>query len=388
MDLHRRMEDAVADGVFPGGVLRVERPGAEDPVEIAVGRLDRDPDSPAVTGATVYDLASLTKVIATTSLAMRAVATGLDLDAPITAVWEGAPRAGSDSAWLDTVRLRHLLAHSSGLPDWRPYHRMMEEAGVPTGGHAARDFVLERIVAEGPMDPPGTVARYSDVGFLLLGALLEEHFRDLRDAELHGERYGDSSIPLMDLRRAYRLEIAHPFDLGFLDFVPLADGPLVGAAPTEDCSWRGRVIRGEVGDENAWALGGVAPHAGLFGTAAQVARFGVAMLEAHIGRRTDLFGQDLVQRFTTKVDEPAGSSWALGWDTPTPGTSSAGAGVGPRAFGHLGFTGTSLWIDPERGAVVVLLSNRVHPSRDNRKIRDFRPAIHDAVWSLLDATTS
>lgn len=376
-DLERRVRELLAEavraGVFPGAVLRAETEQG-DVLEVPSGQLCREPEAARVTSETRYDLASLTKVIATTALAMRALERGaLDVVAPIAAFLpEGAP------SWTREVAVHHLLSHGSGLAGWEPFHRMLVEHGVPLGGEEARRFVLERVLAGGPLDPPGQASRYSDLGFLLLGHVLERALG-------------------ADLRTLYHREVREPFGLGRLDFRPLgrvspselypesAPDPLI--APTEDCPWRGRVLSGEVHDENAWALGGVAPHAGLFGTATEVARFGAEVLSGWRGRSAVL-GQTVVRRFARRATRPLGTTWALGWDTPSPGESSAGPTISRRAIGALGFTGTSLWIDPGRGAVVVLLTNRVHPSRENEAIRGFRPRIHEAALAWVEAVAS
>jgi serine-type D-Ala-D-Ala carboxypeptidase len=151
------------------------------------------------------------------------------------------------------------------------------------------------------------------------------------------------------------------------------------AAPTEWCEWRGRLVRGEVHDENCAAFGGIAGNAGLFGTAHGMAVFGRAVLDAYLGRNTFL-PQSLLERALLPRE---GSSLRLGWDAKSPNESSAGKRMGPRTFGHLGFTGTSIWCDPDKDIVVVLLTNRVHPSRANERIKGFRPGFHDSVLAVL-----
>jgi CubicO group peptidase (beta-lactamase class C family) len=179
-------------------------------------------------------------------------------------------------------------------------------------------------------------------------------------------------------------EIFLPLRLGGASFYPLGQPRSAGLAfaSTEQCPWRGRIIVGEVHDENAWIMGGVAGHAGLFATARQVWRFAQGLLHGLQGR-TWLVSLPTLQDFTRCQCTPEGSTWALGWDTPTPGRSSAGQFFSPTAIGHLGFTGTSLWIDPEQDVIVVFLTNRVHPSRQRQGIRTFRPLIHDAVMRAL-----
>jgi CubicO group peptidase (beta-lactamase class C family) len=261
------------------------------------------------------------------------------IDSPIRALeprWHGDDRAD--------VTVRHLLDHSSGLPA----HAKLFET---TSGRAA---FLERIVAEPLAYAPGTESRYSDLGFMLLGLLIEA-----------------------------RLEA--PLDALFQTIAEQLDGPMLftppdamrrSIAPTETDPWRGRTLQGEVHDENAAALGGVAGHAGLFGTARAVGSFAQLILQS-LSADTPLARHDTMRAFATRSAVP-GSSRALGWDTMLP-TSSCGTRMSARAIGHTGFTGTSLWIDPENDVYVVLLTNRVHPTRAGEGIQELRRSLHDAV---------
>ena len=349
------LETAVRDGVTPGGVLLVARRGAVV-LERAAGRLTYDEGSPAVTPSTIYDLASLTKIIATTTLMMRRVEAGaLDLDATAASYLpelEGSP--------VGDATLRDLLAHSSGLPCCTELFR---EVGEGLDRDEARARYLEHIAGTELEVGRREQAIYSDLGVLLLGEILER----------------SSGRGLDDLVQA---EVLDP--LGLADSGYLPDESLRGqTAPTEFDSWRGRLPHGEVHDENTLALGGIAPHAGLFGTAGDVAAFGQAMLNGGVYGGQRLAGAETVALFTRRAELVPGSSRALGWDTPSE-PSSAGRYFSSRSFGHTGFTGTSLWIDPELDLIVVLLTNRVHPTRDNIAIRRLRPAIHDAVVLAID----
>ena len=310
--------------------------------QTATGRLTYDAGARECGIETLFDLASLTKVIVTASLAMRAVdmdprwieARVSDLDAR----WRGQDRAG--------VTVRHLLAHSSGLP---PHVRLFESVS----GRAA---YLEHILDQPLAFAPGTEAQYSDLGFMLLGLLLESHLGATLD-ELFGP-------------------IAARIDGPLMFTPPVSVRPMI--APTEHDPWRGRALQGEVHDENAAALGGVAGHAGLFGTARAVGGFAQLILQSLHGD-TWLARQHTMREFVTRSPVP-GSSRALGWDTMLP-TSSCGTRMSARAIGHTGFTGTSLWIDPEHDVYVVLLTNRVHPTRDREGIRLLRRDVHDAVMA-------
>jgi len=369
------LREAQAAGVFSGACLAWARLG-EPPALRCVGTtawpglgLPTEPVGPE----TVWDLASLTKPLCTSAAAMLAVESGeLTLEERVGALlpsWRGGLR--------DELRIEHLLAHEGGLPWWLPFYRDLPAGPRPERRRALRAALLELAPAQGP----GAQAVYSDPGFLLLDWALEE---------AAGE-------PLAQ-RVARTLWRPWGLDLGFVEqgrAPGLADGgplwcrdDLLRRAPvaaTERCPWRGRVLRAEVHDENAHFLGGRAPHAGLFGRVGDVLGFGLGLLAVALGRsRMAGLSAASVERFWRGGGRPQGATWALGWDRPSPGGSSAGRRVSGRARGHLGFTGTSLWIDPERAAVVVLLSNRVHPSRSEERLRALRPLLHDCVWETLD----
>jgi len=315
-----------------------------------------DESSPTVAPDTIYDLASLTKVVATTTVAMILVDEGrLDLDKRVSSFlpkFQGGAK--------DQVTVRHLLTHSSGIDWWAPLYKELK----------TKEAYLERIQAMDLVYEPGTKSVYSDLGVVLLGEILER---------VAGEP------PAAFARR----RVLDPLGLRDTQFRP---GPalLPRIAPTEQDPWRGRLVHGEVHDENAFALGGVAPHAGLFGTAPDLARFCQMLLNGGVYDHHRIVSRAVVDRFTTRAGVP-GSTRALGWDTAddgsgtrsstpgTPGYSSAGRLLSPRSFGHTGFTGTSMWMDPERGLFVVILTNRVHPTRENNAIREVRAAIGDAV---------
>lgn len=352
------LEEAVAAGVTPGGVLVVARRGTIV-LEQTAGRLTYEDDARAVTPSTIYDLASLTKVIATTTLMMRRVESGaLDLDATAASrlpELEGSPVGGAT--------LRDLLAHSSGLPCCSELFR---ELGEGLDRDEARARYLEHIAATELEVGPRERAIYSDLGVLLLGEILERH---------SGRGFAE----------LVQDEILGPLGLADTGYLP-ADSLRKRIAPTEFDSWRGRLPHGEVHDENTHALGGIAPHAGLFGTARNVAAFAQTMLNGGAYGGLRLADDDTVALFTRRADLVPGSSRALGWDTPSD-PSSAGRYFSARSYGHTGFTGTSLWIDPELELIVVLLTNRVHPTRENIAIRRLRPAIHDAVVLAIEDTT-
>jgi CubicO group peptidase (beta-lactamase class C family) len=342
----------ILDRAFPAAAVEVGR--ANGPIwQRAFGSLTYDPDSPPATIDTVFDLASLTKVLATTTLAMRAVDDGLlTVDEPLAArfsEWRGADR--------ENVTIGDLLSHASGLPAYLPFFR----------NYAGR-IEFEPAICHTPLEyAPRTQSVYSDLGFMLLGFLLQDV---RRTAPSDSGPFDPATTFAAQFRRV----------AAFVTVDPLAFNPprtwRPRTAPTEHDAWRGRTLVGEVHDENAWALGGAAGHAGLFGTAPAVGAFAQSALRTIAGERV-LAQPSTFRAFIQPSDVP-GSSRALGWDTMLP-TSSCGTRMSATAIGHTGFTGTSLWIDWERDLYVVLLTNRVHPTRDNNRIREIRPAFHDAV---------
>src|SRR5688572_10083674 len=269
----------------------------------------------------------------------------LELDDPIArhiAAWTGADRSG--------VTIRDLLSHSGGLTAYVPFFR----------DHKGR-AEFERAICARPLEYlPGTQAIYSDLGFMLLGFIL------------------DGASPLSGRFDAMLAQMGLVQDLQFNP--PPLWKPR--AAPTGVDPWRGRLLTGEAHDENCWALGGAAGHAGLFGTAGATGECARHVLQVLAGR-TGAYSRATLETFVARRADVPGSSRALGWDTMLP-TSSCGTRMSPRAFGHTGFTGTSLWIDPDRRVYVVLLTNRVHPTRTNEAIRQVRPAAHDAVMEDFD----
>jgi CubicO group peptidase (beta-lactamase class C family) len=340
----RVLDQAIAERAFPAAVIEV---GAAGQIlwRQAFGTLTFDNDAAPASDDTIFDLASLTKVIATTPIVIQQVERGvLALEDPVSghiAEWRSDDRAD--------VTLRDLLAHCSGLPVWRPFFRELK------GRHA-----YEAAIAAEPLDyAPRTQSVYSDLDFILLGFIV------------------DGRVPLAE-RFALMLS-----QMEIVEEIQFAPPSLWRAriAPTEHDPWRGRLLVGEVHDENAAALGGIAGHSGLFGTAAAVGSYARHLLQVLDGR-AGVFRRATLEEFVTKRADIPGSSRALGWDTMLP-TSSCGTLMSARAFGHTGFTGTSLWIDPEKDVYVVLLTNRVHPTRANEAIKHVRPAVHDAVVGEL-----
>lgn len=335
--------------VFPGAVLLVSREGRREYV-VACGHADLTTGQ-LMTPYTVFDLASLTKPLATALTALKLVQAGkLSLDQPIGDHLQAY--AKTDKA---SITIRQLLNHTGGLPDYRPYFKKLSRKPA-----SERKKILAGWIADEPLDAlPGTRTIYSDLGFLLLQWVIE-------------------SAAKKSLDLIFREEICRPLRLEAL-FFSKDRSEMTGypVAATEYCAWRGRLIKGEVHDENAYCLGGVAGHAGLFGTAAGVEQLLLELLSAWHGQPSSMvFDPESVRRF---LSHPPDGGRALGFDVSGPGPSSSGCCFSFQTVGHLGFTGTSFWMDLERSLLVILLTNRVHPNRDNEKVRAFRPFLHDAI---------
>lgn len=370
----RALDKAIANAEIPGAVMVASRRVGEEVLEAACvrGAAAVRPERVPLARDTIFDLASLTKVMATTAALMRLVHDGsVSLDDPVGKHLPSFAERGKDG-----VTVRHLLTHSSGLKPWRAFHELLLEKERKTGQRLlgtpeARSFVLDRIYRSSLVHEPGAAAVYGDLDFIVLGALVEAVTREPLDVHcaenlyrplglrqtLFVRRTGDEALPPENVRRLF--------------------------AATEVCPWRGRVVWGEVHDPNACAMGGVAGHAGLFSTADDVHRFGKVLLDCWHGR-SEAFAPETVRAFFTRQHLPETSDWALGWDTPTRGASSSGHHFSDESVGHLGFTGTSIWIDLQRETVIVLLTNRVHPIARRSQFR-LRPIVHDLVMEAFDA---
>ncbi|MBZ5699418.1 MAG: serine hydrolase [Acidobacteriia bacterium] len=344
------LDRAVADHAFPGGVLAVGYRG-----ELLVhpfGRQTYDATSAAVTPDTIYDTASLTKAVVTTTLvAMQVEAGRLGLDLPVARYIPGW-NDGPNPEWRRSVTLRHLLTHSSGLPAHKDYFLTI---------HSDREAIAN--ICKEPLEyPPGTKTVYSDLDFMLLGEILER-------------------ATGMTVDQLARERIFAPLGMTNTIFKP-QEALASRIAPTEnDATYRKRLLRGEVDDENAFAMGGVAAHAGMFATAPDLAVFCQMLLNGGIYAHKRLLTRATIAQFTAP-QTLAANTRALGWMAPTT-DSSSGHYFSARSFGHLGFTGTSIWIDPDRELFIILLTNRVYPTRANNKITAVRPAVHDAVIEAL-----
>ena len=345
--LQSLLDRAVRDSAFPGAVAVVGR-GDRVLATVSAGHLDWK-DSPVPDDRTLWDMASLTKIVAMTSSVMQLVEQGrIDLDAPVQKYlpeWTGPNK--------DKVTIRHLLTHSSGMPGWRALYK---EATSPEQAM--------QIVMQTPLDTvPGVRMVYSDLGAILMGQVLLRVSGQRVDAYARDHVFG-------------------PLKMTDTQFLP-DKSLLPRIAPTEVDPWRQRQIHGEVHDENAFVLGGVSTHAGLFSTAHDVARLAQAYLNGGTLDGARIWSPETIRLFTT-VQDSTFSNRALGWETPN-GTNSAGRLMRRPAFGHTGFTGTSLWIDPANDLFVVLLTNRVNPTRQNTKIGGVRQAVADMAEALSSA---
>ena len=369
--VEREMDAAVERGVFPGAVLLV-RDGTHVFYHRAFGHRSLVPEITPMREDTIFDVSSLTKAFATSVAMMLMVKEGrIRLDDRVTRFFHNFGVHGKTH-----ITFRHLLGHCSGLPAWQPYYKQILQIERRDGrinflgSHGAKEYVYQQIHRERLEFEPGTRTLYSDLGFILLGAAIEEvsgmtldrycHDRIFRPLALRATAFVDLS-----LLRVRRLE-------------PVTEM----IAPTERCAWRKKILCGEVHDDNAYAMGGVSGHAGLFASAKD--------LDTILGRLKDCYHntsqwipQHILTEFWRRDATVPESTWCLGWDTPSPEGSSAGAYFSAHSVGHLGFTGTSVWLDLDRDRHVILLTNRVHPNRENDAIRGFRPVIHDLIVQAL-----
>jgi len=361
IDLKELLDKAITSHIFPSyaaGICLYRKENRKEYLiisgsnKIITGKINGSPRQ-------YYDLASLTKPLSTALIMVSLVGAGkVKLTDQIDKYLPGLPEDKSP------ITLFQLLNHSSGLPAHRPFFSELEK--IPEADRKAE--LLRLILATELTVQPGASATYSDLGYLLLGLIIEE-------------------VTGVALAGYFSEKIVEPLGLDEGIFFNPIGGPRKDRecfAPTEYCSWREKVLRSEVSDENCWIMGGVAGHAGLFGDIESVQALVSAILEIWQGKRVHpyLRREDLVF-FLEAQSKVIGSTWALGFDRPTSGSSSSGRYLSPRSVGHLGFTGTSFWIDPDKGLVVVLLTNRVHPSRENVLIREFRPVFHDRVVEML-----
>jgi len=345
-DAFKVLEQAIAQRAFPGASIAITH-NCKIVALKGFGRFTYEPDSTPVSAESIFDLASVSKVVATTSMAMVLYERGLlDLDTPVIGV---VPEFADEDARRREITCRMLLGHSSGLPAHEKLYL-----------HAHSREELIRAAMRVPLKAdPGTQAEYSDIGFIVLGLALERLAGELLDVFCRREVFG-------------------PLGMSQTGFNPPGAWKSRIPPTADDRIFRKRIIQGEVYDENASVMGGVSPQAGVFSTASDTALFAEAMLSGG----TPVVHPETLAVFTRREISPAGTSRALGWDTPSK-PSQSGKYLSQASFGHLGYTGTSLWIDPERQLSVTLLTNRTWPDGSNRAIKEVRPRFHDAVCEAL-----
>jgi CubicO group peptidase (beta-lactamase class C family) len=349
----RLMKQAVDNGTFPGGVLLISC--NKGVVFLEAYGLAHLLEQRPMTVETIFDLASLTKPLATTLAVMRLVQ-----DRKIAveqSLGDLLPECQqSDKA---AIKLKHLLYHNSGLPDYRPYYKRLSKMEMDL-----RRAELRRLLVKEPLIRPcGKEVLYSDLGFMILAWVVEH---------IAGQR----------LDHFVTQGIYTPLGLKNLFFnAPGAEDRRGPFAATEHCLWRRKILVGQVHDENAFVVGGIDGHAGLFGTADDVNRLLIELLCTYHGQKTDAtFNRDLLHQFFKRLPN---TDKALGFDMPRLNNASCGRGFSANSVGHLGFTGTSFWMDLEKSIIVILLTNRVHPSRENERIKKFRPALHDTIINAM-----
>ena len=369
------LDKAIEKQEIPGAVVLARMPREGEVLEYAWvrGLAAARPERLPMRRDTVFDLASLTKPIATTTAIMMLLEEGsIALDDPVAKVLPTFAERGKEA-----VTIRHLLTHSAGLKPVREFHELLIQKERKTGERLigtpeGKAWIVDRVLRSAPVHEPGAAAVYGDLNFIALSALVEEVSKQPFDEFCESRIF--TRLGLVDTR-------FFPIPVDGSQAAPEAIRHRVAA--TENCAWRERIVWGEVHDPNCSAMGGVAGHAGLFSTADDVMRFGQLFLDAYHGRNESL-PPERVREFCEKQFLPESSDWAIGWDTPTKGVSTSGELFSEKSVGHTGFTGTSLWIDLERELIVVMLTNRIHQVVKRSKFA-LRPKIHDAI---VDAFTA
>jgi serine-type D-Ala-D-Ala carboxypeptidase len=348
-DIDGLMKGAVSGNVFPGGVLLVS--SGDDIVFFKAYGVENQFSGSPVTNETIFDLASLTKPLATTLAVMKLIQrSDLALNENLGAILPLFKNTDKEK-----IRIEHLLYHNSGFPDYRPYYKRMQN--LDPGKR--RDALRELLVKEPLIHPPGRQVVYSDLGFMVLCWVVE-------------------TVSGIRLDHFVMKNIYRPLNLKHLFFLPVdVKPPQAKFAATERCPWRGILLEGVVHDDNAYSVGGIEGHAGLFGTAGDVYNLLSELSAGYRGNAAaNVFDREVTRCFLSRNKH---TGRALGFDTPSSAAPSCGRFFSKKTIGHLGFTGTSFWMDLDRNITVILFTNRVHPSRDNNRIKAFRPILHDAV---------
>jgi CubicO group peptidase (beta-lactamase class C family) len=363
-EIKKLLEKGVLEGVFPAAAAGISCGLGREKKEIIsfYGRASHFPEKRLLKKRYFFDLASLTKPFATTMAVLSLIKEKkIDLDETLPSLLE---RKIKDEK--NKIKTRHLLSHCSGLPAHREYFKNLKD--IPS--KEKNKFIENIILQEKLENSPGKKAIYSDLGFMLLGCIIE------KKAGCNLAQYVSEKI-MEPLRLEKKIFYNHLLQgrqkTKRVDFVA-----------TENCPWRKKILCGEVHDDNCYTLDGVAGHSGLFGNIEGVTAYTGLILEMWKGqtKHPNIKKEDL-ENFLTRQEDVPGSSWALGFDTPAEKESSCGSYFSQKSIGHLGFTGTSFWLDPEKNVGIVLLTNRVHPSRQNPKIKQFRPFFHDRVMEKL-----
>ncbi|MBL7685440.1 MAG: beta-lactamase family protein [Deltaproteobacteria bacterium] len=354
--IDQAFQEALTQGVFPGAAVAVGN-SKKTLFKNIYGLAEKIPLTRKLNAKTFFDIASLTKVVSTTTLAMLLNEKGLlDLDQPASKYftpWKKEP--------YSQILIRHLLQHNSGLAAYKPYfENFIPKLLEGESREEIRKAFIYRILKETLEQETGALKVYSDLGFILLGEILEK-------------------ITEKPLEKLFQDLIAKPLGLKNTFFVKLGGKnklpPRTEFASTMRCGLRRKILAGEVDDEHAWMLGGIAGHAGLFSTLADLSLFAEEILKVDSGK-SKFLKRETFRRFVEAKPK-------MGWDFVSPQSSQSGSLFSKDSIGHLGFTGTSLWIDLERKFYVVLLTNRVHPNRYNEGIKTFRPMIHDLLLQQL-----
>ena len=355
------MQKGIDDRVFPGAVILV---WLKDEIVFheAYGNIDTGNTNISAHPRILFDLASLTKPLATTLVLIELVSQGkLSLDDSLESVFQGSKEVLGDKG---RITIRHLLSHTSGLPAYKPYYKIL----VQVKENYRKKELFKLLMNESLESAPGENSCYSDLGFMLLQLVVEE-LTGQSLAKLCREMYTFFGIDTL-LFSPKQVEIDSVVEYQ--------------CASTGMCWWRVRKLSGEVHDENAYVLGGVAGHAGLFGTALDVCKLLSNLHDVYIGKqRIEMLDPDVIGIFWSRQENLGDGNWALGFDIPSKAASSAGNYFSDNSIGHLGFTGTSFWFDLDRRLIVILLTNRVYYGRENEKIRSFRPVVHDEVIRCL-----
>lgn len=370
------LRKGVDEGVFPGAVLLVARSGQvifREAVGFKSYQSTKNPDPSPMSVDTVFDIASLTSAVVTTTILMKLVeGNQIRLDDRISRYIQPFGVFGKSP-----ITLNQVLTHRSGLPHWLPFFEdlLRENAGARMGiltSKGAREFIYNQINRCELKYEPGTKQVYSDVGLILLGHLVEV-------------------LTGVSLEKAAQRYVFQPLGLKSTSFIDLSMVKRRGIhpvtdliAPTEECSWRKRMLCGEVHDDNAWAMGGIAGHSGLFSTAADIHSFARELLAA-FHRQSSFVTRNALEVFWAPTGVEGESAWRLGWDSPSEENGMNTSRLSKNSIGICGFTGCSLWMEPLEGLEIVLMSNRIHPNRSNKKIRSFRPQLHDAVLKAVQS---